>query len=156
MIADSRTGVDRRQRVEPWPFPERRIAERRQVVAAGVGTVQGGGAGFPWARLLDAFVDPWFRAFVAVFAAAQLLDLLTTYYALASGRFQEGNPLLGGVVDTHSGAVVLAKLFVSAGVVVVSALEITSVRRRRLAVGLLAVVSLLGPVPNLLRVAGLI
>ena len=154
MTADVRTGLDRRQRVEPWPFPERRVGERRRVLA-GVPAVEVGG-GFPWPRLLTVLADPWFRIFAAVVACGQLLDLLTTYYALASGRFQEGNPIFGGAVDAHSGVVVLTKLVVALGVVVVSALEISSVGRRRLAVGLVALISLAGPIPNLLRVAGLI
>ncbi len=33
---------------------------------------------------------------VALFCAAQLLDGITTYLALTSHRFQEGNPLLSG------------------------------------------------------------
>lgn len=154
MIADTRSGLDRRQRVEPWPFPERRVGERRRVLAGGPAVEVGGG--FPWPRLLTALADPWFRAFAVVFVAAQLLDLVTTYGAIASGRFQEGNPLFGGAVNAHSGVVVLTKLVVALGVIVVSALEISSVGRRRLAVGLVAVISLAGPIPNLLRVAGLI
>ena len=154
MIADARTGTDRRQRAEPWPHPERRLGERRRAFA-GMAAVEVGG-GFPWARLLTALADPWFRAFSVVFVGAQLLDLMTTYYAVWSGRFQEGNPLFGGAVDAHSGVVVLTKVVVSAGVIALSALEISSVPRRRLAIGLVALVSLLGPVPNLLRVLGLI
>lgn len=152
MTVDARSGYDRRQRLEPWAGPERRFGERRALV--GVPSQPAGG--YLSTRLVAALADPWFRLLTVVFVLAQALDLGTTYAALASGRFAEGNPLFGNVVGAHQGLTVMTKLVVAVGVVVVSAAEITSVGRRRLAVGAVAAVSLLGPGLNLLRVAGLI
>ena len=154
MIVDARTGLDRRQRAEPWHGPERRIGERRQLALAGGPSRVG--SGFPTGRLVAALADPWFRVLVMVFVGAQLLDLVTTYSALASGRFQEGNPLFGGAVNSHSGVVVLAKLVVAVGVVMITALEISSISRRRVALGAVAAVSVVGPGLNLLHLTGVL
>ena len=91
---------------------------------------------------------------VGLFCAAQLLDGLTTYVALSSHRFQEGNPLLSGILDSHPLAAFGVKLAL-AGVVVTVLLTLRLRWRLRLAViALFAAASLVAPVENLLRLTG--
>ena len=94
------------------------------------------------------------RAVVCLFCAAQLLDGATTYVALASHQFQEANPLLGSVLDSHPLAAFGLKVLLAA--VVVTALLALRLRwRLRLAViSLFAVVSFVAPLENLLRLTG--
>ncbi len=94
------------------------------------------------------------RVVVTLFCAAQLLDGLTTYLALSSHRFEEENPLFGGVLDTHPAAALGVKLVLAA--VVVTALLTLRLRwRMRLAViSLFTLASLVAPVANLLRLTG--
>ena len=95
------------------------------------------------------------RVVVALFCAAQLLDGLTTYLALTSHRFQEENPLLSGILDTHPMAAFGLKL--ASAVVVVTVLLTLRLRwRLRLVViSLFAVLSLVAPVENFLRLTGI-
>src|SRR5487761_1591268 len=94
------------------------------------------------------------RFAVTLFCAAQLLDGITTYFALASHQFQEANPLLGSVLDSHPLAAFGLKVLLAA--VVVTALLALRLRwRLRLAViSLFAVVSFVAPLENLLRLTG--
>lgn|GEM_PF-2727624 len=94
------------------------------------------------------------RLVVCLFCAAQLLDGLTTYIALASHRFQEENPLLGGLLDSHPAAALGLKLVLAA--VVVTALLTLRLRwRLRLVViTLFTLVSLVAPLENLLHLTG--
>ena len=94
------------------------------------------------------------RVVVALFCVAQLLDGGTTYLALTSHRFQEENPLLSGILDTHPMAAVGLKL--ASAVVVVTVLLTLRLRwRLRLVViSLFAVLSLVAPVENFLRLTG--
>jgi hypothetical protein len=95
------------------------------------------------------------RVVVFLFCAAQLLDGLTTYIALASHRFQEANPLLGGVLDSHPLAALGLKLVLAA--VVITVLLTLQLRwRLRLAViTLFAIASVVAPLENLLHLTGL-
>ena len=94
------------------------------------------------------------RVVVGLFCAAQLLDGLTTYLALSSHRFEEENPLLGGILDRYPLAAFGVKLVLAA--VVVTALLTLRLRwRLRLVViSLFALASLVAPVANLLRLVG--
>ena len=94
------------------------------------------------------------RLVVCLFCAAQLLDGLTTYIALESHHFQEENPLLGGLLDSHPAAALGLKLVLAA--VVVTALLTLRLRwRLRLVViTLFTLVSLVAPLENLLHLAG--
>ncbi|MGO8685742.1 MAG: DUF5658 family protein [Candidatus Dormibacteria bacterium] len=94
------------------------------------------------------------RVVVGLFCAAQLLDGLTTYVALSSHRFQEENPLLGGVLDSHPLAALGVKLLLT-GIVVTALLTLRLRWRLRLTViALFAAASLVAPLANLLRIAG--
>ena len=105
-------------------------------------------------RVRDALAWRDVRVVVALFCTAQLLDGLTTYLALSSHRFEEENPLLGGILDTHPAAAFVVKLALA--VVVVTALLTLRLRwRLRLVViSLFALVSMVAPVENFLRLTG--
>lgn len=105
-------------------------------------------------RIREALAWRDVRVAVCLFCAAQLLDGLTTYVALSSHHFQEANPLLGGVLDSHPLAALAVKLLLAA--TVVGALLSLRLRwRLRLTViTLFAAVSLIAPLANVLRLAG--
>lgn|SRR5487761_1025186 len=95
------------------------------------------------------------RFAVTLFCAAQLLDGITTYFALASHRFQEANPLLGSVLDSHPLAAFGVKVMV-AGLVVTALLAIRIKWRLRLAVTtLFAIASMAAPLVNMMRMSGI-
>jgi hypothetical protein len=105
-------------------------------------------------RMREALAWRDVRVVVTLFCAAQLLDGLTTYLALSSHRFQEENPLLSGVLDTHPLVAFAVKLAL-AGVVVTILLTLRLRWRLRLVViSLFAVISVVAPVENLLRLTG--
>jgi hypothetical protein len=94
------------------------------------------------------------RVVVALFCTAQLLDGVTTYLALTSHRFQEENPLLSGVLDTHPMAAFGVKLALAVVVVTVLLTLRLRWRLRLVVISLFAVLSLVAPVENLLRLTG--
>jgi len=96
------------------------------------------------------------RLVVAFFCTAQLLDGVTTYIALASHRFQEQNPLLGGVVDTHPLAALVVKVVLAAVVVTVLLTLRLRWRLRLMVISLFAAVSLVAPMENLLHLIGVV
>src|SRR5207302_8885777 len=51
------------------------------------------------------------RALVFIFVATQILDAGTTAYALQTGRFREGNPIFGTVVDAQQYLVYSAMMY---------------------------------------------
>jgi hypothetical protein len=107
------------------------------------------------ARMRDVLAWRDVRVMISLFCAAQLLDGLTTYVALASHHFEEENPLFGGVLDSHPLAALGVKLVV-ASVVVVTILAIRMRWRMRLIVtALFTIASLAAPLINVLRLAGL-
>ena len=94
------------------------------------------------------------RILALVFLIIQALDVLTTQRALATQRFQEGNPWLDDVTNAHPVLVYGAKLLCA--VLVLSALLLLRLRwRLRLAVlTVFTAASLVAPVANVLRING--
>ena len=95
------------------------------------------------------------RVVVALFCTAQLLDGVTTYLALTSHHFQEENPLLSGLLDTHPMATFGVKLALAVVVVTVLLTLQLRWRLRLVVISLFAVLSLVAPVENLLRLTGI-
>jgi len=94
------------------------------------------------------------RVLTGVFLVTQLLDALTTWLALRTRRFAEGNPVLVGAVTAHPLLTYVLKLVVALSAV--SALLLVRIRWR-LRDGVLvtfAVISLVAPVSNAMRLAG--
>jgi len=95
------------------------------------------------------------RVLLSLFCLAQLLDGVTTYIALSSHHFEEANPIFGSILDAYPLAALGVKLVV-AGVVVTTMLAIRIRWRLRLAVfAIFTVASLVAPVVNISRLAGL-
>lgn len=94
------------------------------------------------------------RALVVIFLATQVLDAGTTAYALHTGRFSEANPLLGGVVAAQPYIAYLAKLAIVFMVAIALLLLRLRWRMRRMVLTLFALVSLVAPVANILRITG--
>lgn len=94
------------------------------------------------------------RIVALVFLITQALDVLSTQRALATHRFQEGNPWLDDVTNAHPVLVYGAKLLVA--VIVLAALLLLRLRwRLRLAVlTAFAAASLVAPIANALRING--
>jgi hypothetical protein len=106
------------------------------------------------ARIREAFAWRDVRVAVSVFCAAQLLDALTTYVALSSHRFQEANPLLGSVLDSHPAAALAVKLLLAATVVIALLTLRLRWRLRLMVILLFTAASLVAPLANVLRLAG--
>ena len=105
-----------------------------------------------WLRHLFSYRDT--RALVVVFLFTQLLDAGTTAYALSTGRFSEANPFLGGLVSAQPALAYLFKLGVALLVLAALLLMRLRWRMRRVVILLFALVSLVAPVANILRVTG--
>ena len=94
------------------------------------------------------------RALVLIFLATQVLDAGTTAYALHTGRFSEANPLLGGVVAAQPYVAYLVKLALVFLVALALLLLRLRWRMRRMVLTLFALLSLVAPVANILRITG--
>jgi uncharacterized protein DUF5658 len=94
------------------------------------------------------------RTLALIFLITQGLDVVTTQRALATRRFQEGNPWLDEVTNHHPLLVYGAKLGIA--LLVLGALLLLRLRwRLRLAVLVVfTAASLVAPVANLMRVTG--
>ena len=109
----------------------------------------------PLSERLRAVLAWWdTRALCFIFLVTQFCDVVTTQQALASQRFQEGNPWLGAVTDAHPLLVFGAKLICA--MAVLTGLLLLRLRwRLRLAVlSLFTLASLIAPVTNLMRIEG--
>lgn len=105
-----------------------------------------------WLRHLFSYADTW--VLVALFVATQILDTITTAYAVATGQFSEANPLFGDLVNADPLVAYGTKLliaFLVLGVVLLLRLK-WWIRRRVLSIFI--VLSLVAPVANVLRVTG--
>lgn len=105
-----------------------------------------------WLRHLFSYADT--RVLVALFLATQILDTLTTAYAVGTGQFSEANPLFGHLVNADPLIAYGSKLLVAVlvlGVVLLMRLK-WWIRRRVLTI--FVVMSLVAPVANVLRVTG--
>ncbi|HEV7679051.1 MAG TPA: DUF5658 family protein [Candidatus Dormibacteraeota bacterium] len=89
-----------------------------------------------------------------VFLTTQLLDVISTHRALASARFEEGNPWLADMTNNHPLVVFGAKLLAAVLVLIVLLSLRLRWRLRRAVLTLFAVASLVAPVTNTLKLAG--
>jgi hypothetical protein len=94
------------------------------------------------------------KALVAIFFATQVLDAATTAYALQTGRFSEGNPLLGSLVNAQPYVAYVVKLAIVFLVLTTLLLLRLRWRMRRVVLSLFALTSLVAPIANILRVSG--
>ncbi len=99
--------------------------------------------------------DPMVRILAVAFMVGQLLDAVTTHVALSSGRFAEANPLFAAPLAAHPVVAFAVKLMLGVSVLA-AALRLVSPRRRRVILGLLAIISLQAPLTNSLRMAGIL
>jgi len=102
-----------------------------------------------------ALTSPAGRWLSLAFLCGQLLDVYTTHVALASGRFQEANPVFAPALASNEVLALLVKLAL-AGLVLLAALTKLSGTRRTVVLGVLAFISLEAPITNGLRMAGLL
>lgn len=105
-----------------------------------------------WLRHLFGYRDTWILVFI--FLATQLLDAATTAYALSTGRFDEANPILGGLVSRNPVIGYLFKLAIAGFVLTALLLLRLRWRMRRMVLVLFTITSLVAPVANALRVSG--
>ena len=105
-----------------------------------------------WLRHLFGYADTWVLA--ALFVATQILDTITTAYAVGTGEFSEANPLFGHLVNANPLFAYGSKLliaFLVLGIVLLLRLK-WWIRRQVLTIFI--VLSLVAPVANMLRVTG--
>lgn len=107
------------------------------------------------ARLRRALRSRWTRGLSAAFLVGQMCDVLTTHVALASGRFQEANPVFAPALETNEAGALLIKLTL-AGLVLLAALTKLTGRRRTVVLAVLVFISLEAPATNALRMAGVL
>jgi len=107
------------------------------------------------ASRLGSLADPVVRILAVTFMTGQLLDAVTTHVALSSGRFSEANPIFAGPLTTHPALAFLVKLLLGVSVLT-AALTVIGPRRRRVILGVLAIISLQAPLMNALRMAGVL
>jgi Domain of unknown function (DUF5658) len=105
------------------------------------------------ASRLGSLADPVVRILAVAFMTGQLLDAVTTHVALDSGRFSEANPIFAGPLTAHPALAFLVKLLLGMSVLT-AALTVIGPRRRRVILGVLAIISLQAPLMNALRMAG--
>lgn len=108
----------------------------------------------PLHRLRAVLAWPDVRRLVAIFLVSQVLDALTTFVALGTRRFTEGNPWLDEAVATHPLLTYAAKFGIALAIVAALLLIRLRWRLRDAVLALFAVLSLVAPVGNALRLAG--
>jgi hypothetical protein len=94
------------------------------------------------------------RTLVFLFLITQLLDAVTTAYALRTDRFVEGNPWLDESVTTHPLLTYFTKMAVAGVVVLVLLLLRLRWRMRLFVLSMFTLLALIAPVTNMLRVTG--
>jgi hypothetical protein len=94
------------------------------------------------------------RSLCELVLVAQVLDLVTTWIALDTGRFAEGNQLLGPLVDHHPAVAYSVKLAAACMVVAGAVLLRIRWRMRVVVLRVLAIASVAAPLVNSLRLAG--
>lgn len=105
-----------------------------------------------WLRHLFGYADTW--VLVALFVATQILDTITTAYAVGTGEFSEANPLFGHLVSAHPVLAYGSKLLVAFLVLGIMLLLRLKWWIRRQVLTIFIVLSLVAPVANLLRLTG--
>jgi hypothetical protein len=114
----------------------------------------GNAGGGPWHRIRSLLAWPDVRALVGIFLVAQALDGLTTWLALQSGRFQEGNPWLDEAVAAHPLLTYATKFGIALVIVVALLLVRFRWRLRNWVLAAFALLSVAAPAGNALRLAG--
>lgn len=97
----------------------------------------------------------WNRWLAAIYVVGQVFDVFTTHVALASGRFQEANPLFGPALQSHEAVALLVKLGLAALVLLATLTKLTGLRRTAV-LGVLAFITIEAPALNLLRLVGVL
>jgi hypothetical protein len=119
-----------------------------------MGSLMGKGTALVRKRLADVLAWQDTRMLCLIFLISQLLDVISTHTALATQRFQEGNPWLAEMTNQHPFYVYGAKLLV-AGCVLTGLLLLRLRWRLRLAVlSVFTMASLIAPLANAMRVQG--
>lgn len=94
------------------------------------------------------------RILSGIFLVTQALDALTTFLALRTHRFSEGNPWLDEAVATHPLLTYTAKFGIALAIVTSLLLIRLRWRLRDAVLALFTLLSLIAPVGNALRLAG--
>jgi len=97
----------------------------------------------------------WNRVLSVVFLVGQVCDVFTTHVALASGRFQEANPVFAPALESNQALALLVKLTL-AGLVLLAALTKLTGTRRTAVLAVLAFISFEAPMTNALRLVGVL
>ena len=97
----------------------------------------------------------WARPLSIAFLLGQVCDVFTTHVALASGRFQEANPLFAPALASNEVVALLVKLSL-AGLVLLAALTKLTGARRTAVLSVLVFISLEAPATNALRILGVL
>ncbi|HEX6538363.1 MAG TPA: DUF5658 family protein [Candidatus Dormibacteraeota bacterium] len=105
-----------------------------------------------WLRQLFRYRDTWIL--VGAFLAMQVLDSVTTAFALSTGRFSEANPLFDHLMAAAPAAGYVFKLAIAVLVVALLLLLRLRWRMRRVVLTVFIVTSMVAPVANVLRVTG--
>lgn len=95
------------------------------------------------------------RVLSAAFLIGQVCDVFTTHVALASGRFQEANPVFAPALASNEIVALLVKLTL-AGLVLLAALTKLTGTRRTAVLAVLVFISLEAPATNALRLVGVL
>lgn len=103
--------------------------------------------------LAAALGDRWMRLLGVAFITGQVCDTLTTHVALASGRFREANPLFAPAMDEHQTLALVLKASIAVAVLMMAVFKLRD-PRRRMVLGVLALISLEAPLTNSLRILG--
>ena len=105
-----------------------------------------------WLRHLFGYADTW--VLVSLFLLTQVLDTVSTAYALGTGQFSEANPLFGHLVSADPLVAYLSKLLIAGLVLGVVLMLRLKWWIRRMVLSIFIVLSLIAPVANVLRVTG--
>jgi hypothetical protein len=105
--------------------------------------------------LRSALSSRWTRVLSLTFLVGQVCDVFTTHVALASGRFQEANPVFAPALESNQAVALLVKLSL-AGLVLLAALTKLTGTRRMAVLGVLTFISIEAPLTNALRLAGVL
>ncbi len=126
--------------------PGKRVDNPRGLRAAGLRVA---------AAVRVALRSRWTRWLSITFLVGQLCDVLTTHVALASGRFEEANPVFAPALASNELLALLVKLSL-AGLVLLAALTKLTGTRRTVVLAVLVFISLEAPATNALRILGML
>jgi hypothetical protein len=108
-----------------------------------------------FASLRRALSSRWTRVLSVAYLIGQLFDALTTHVALASGRFEEANPVFAPALSSNQTLALSMKLFLAALVLLAALTKLTG-PRRTVVLAVLVFISLEAPATNALRILGVI